>query len=135
MGKTIAIIFIVLILSVGAFYLWQNYKGVWNANKPSNIDITKIIPSSGTPKPGENLTSLPLKIPDGYSISIYAKDLGNPRDLILDPSGTVMVSITGQGKVVAIVNGKVETVISGLNQPHGLAFNGNKLYIAETDKV
>ncbi len=126
---------IVLILSVGVISLWQKYKGLWYANKPSNTDITTIIPSVQSPKGKQNLTSLPLTLPEGYSLSIYAQNLGNLRDLILDPKGVILASITNQGKVVAIVNGKAETVVSDLNQPHGLAFSGNKLYIAETDKV
>ena len=59
-----------------------------------------------------------------------------------DPAGNILVSITKQGKVVALPdrNGDGATdaaipVIEGLNRPHGLAFRGSKLYIAEADQV
>ncbi len=108
-----------------AFYLWKNNQGIWQTNAP--IPEEKRIT--------QNLTNLPLNVPAGYSILIYAKNLGNPRDLTIDPKGVVLASITGQGKVVAIVNGGAVAVAEGLNKPHGLAFSGNKLYIAETDQV
>lgn len=103
---------------------------------PSKENIIDLIPQIGqSPMPGQNSTELPLKIPDGYSISIYAKGLDNPRDLVLDPEGKLLVSIPSEGKVVAIVSGGAETVAGGLNRPHGLAFSGNKLFVAETNQV
>ena len=126
----------VVFLLASIFLLWQKYGGLWLANRPAKENITNLIENvSQTPRPGENTTQLPLKIPDGYSISIYAKDLINPRDLIQDPNGNILVSITSSGKVISIINGNSETVVSNLNNPHGLAFNGNKLYIAETNSV
>src|SRR5258708_11012170 len=56
--------------------------------------------------------------------------------------GGVLVSETGEGKVVGLSDPKhackaerMVTVLNGLNEPHGLAFYGGKLYVAETDKV
>ena len=53
----------------------------------------------------------------------------DPRVLCLDPDGNLLVSLTHQGKVVALpdkdgngVADAVVTVLEGLNQPHGLAF-------------
>ena len=129
------VIFLLLFLGLG-YFAWKNYWGIWKANAPAKESIADLIQTAlQTPKPGENKTDFPLKIPDGYSISIFAKDLENPRDLILDPSGVVIVSIPNQGRVVALFNGEVEEVVAGLNKPHGLAFSGNKLYVAETNQV
>jgi glucose/arabinose dehydrogenase len=129
-----------LVILLGIFYFgfkyWQNYKGLFSANLPSKENIIDLIPQVGqSPMPGQNSTDLPLKIPDGYSISIYAKGLENPRDLVLDPEGKLLISVPSEGKVVAIVGGGVETVAGGLNRPHGLAFSGNKLFVAETNQV
>lgn len=135
MKKIILLLVLVVLVSTG-YYFWQKYSGIYFANAPAKENIADLIQNAaGTPKPGENNTSLPLKIPDGYALSIYAKDLGNPRDLVLDPEGTLLVSIPDQGRVVAVFGNSVETVVDGLNKPHGLAFNGLKLYIAETDNV
>ena len=62
--------------------------------------------------------------------------------MIFTPGGVLLVSESGEGKVVALPDpkhtGKAErtvTVLNGLNEPHGLAFYEGKLYVAENDKV
>jgi glucose/arabinose dehydrogenase len=132
--KVILLAFLLGVVFLGVKY-WPGYRGLLTANLPSKEKITDLIPEAGVSQPGENNTNLPLSIPDGYSISIFAKDLGDPRDLILDPTGSLLVSIPSQGRVVAIFDGTVETVLGGLDRPHGLAFEGTKLYVAETDGV
>src|ERR1700687_6121135 len=58
------------------------------------------------------------------------------------PGGVLLVSESGEGNVVALPDpkhvGKAQrtvNVLSGLNEPHGLAFYEGKLYVAENDKV
>jgi glucose/arabinose dehydrogenase len=62
--------------------------------------------------------------------------------MIFTPGGVLLVSESGEGKVVALPDpqktGKATqtvTVLKGLNEPHGLAFYEGKLYVAENDKV
>lgn len=95
-----------------------------------------VLPAVGNqiPPPAVNQTEFPLSLPDGFSISIFAKGLGSPRVLAWDPNSVLLVSIPSQGKVVALADPQV-TVASGLNRPHGIAFLGNTLYIAETNAV
>ncbi len=131
-------VFIIL----GARYVWlayTNLRGARPAFGPPAGNIVKEIEKSA-----DNTTGFPLSLPSGFSISIFAKDLGGPRVLAFDPTGTLLVSIPSQGKVVALPdrNGDgsadgIVTVIEGLNKPHGLAFQPTtkKLYIAETDQV
>lgn len=121
------LILLVIALLVGlGIYIWNNYKGVYFANKPSSQNIVQLV---------QNNTNLPLTLPPGYSLSIYASGLNDPRDLTFDPTGTVIASLTSAGRVVAILNGQQEDVVGGLSEPHGIAFVGNTLYVAETDKV
>lgn len=127
-------------MAVGLFFLLTNYwpsiSGIFRAKMPSDRPIENITDNTSRDlPPPQNKTNLPLTIPDGYSLSIYAKDLINPRDLILDSKGTLLTSITGKGKVVALVEGKAKTVLGDLNKPHGLAFDGDRLFVAETDRV
>jgi glucose/arabinose dehydrogenase len=134
--RKLVLLLLLITLTFGGFYFWQKYKGIYFANAPTKQNIVELLDDAVTPpKPGENTTSLPLTIPDGYSLSIFAKDLGNPRDLAIDSKGNVFVSIPSQGRVVGIFNGVAETVVDGLNRPHGIVFNGTKLYVAETDGV
>ena len=58
------------------------------------------------------------------------------------PGGVLLVSESGAGKVVALPDPKhtgkaarTVTVLSGLNEPHGMAFYEGKFYVAENDKV
>ena len=82
-----------------------------------------------------------LSLPPGFSIDEFAK-VGGARFMALGPDGAVYVSRPGSDEVVRLVDadkdGAAESktvVASGLNRPHGLAFHGGYLYIANTDGV
>ena len=83
-----------------------------------------------------------LKAPLGFHISVFAEYIDGARMIVFSPGGVLLVSESGEGKVVALPDskhaGKAERtvdVLSGLNEPHGLAFYEGKLYVAENDKV
>ena len=83
-----------------------------------------------------------LKAPPGFHISVFAENIDGARMLVFSPGGVLLVSESGEGKVVALPDskhaGKAErtvNVLRGLNEPHGLAFYEGKLYVAENDKV
>lgn len=82
-----------------------------------------------------------ITLPSGFTISVFASSLGIPRSLALDPSGTLLVSIPSQGRVVALPDtngrGKADTitVVAGLDRPYGLAWKNGDLYVAETGRV
>lgn len=145
MKKFLVVIFFVF-LFITAFEVYKfydlNLRGAHFALGPTVADITKVNKEEeGTPAP-ENTTSLPLVLPDGFHISVFAQGLGAPRVIAFDPQGIILVSVPAQGTVVALpdrngdgIADKTVTVISGLNKPHGLAFYEGKLYIAETDQV
>src|SRR3990170_6248107 len=140
-GKILKILLIAAVLTAliwaGKFY-WENLRGAGVViERPAAQDeafITDI-----------NTTGLPLTLPAGFSISIYAEDLVNPRVLAYAPSGHILASIPSEGKVIALIDqdkdGAAElqkTVIDKLNRPHGIAFRCEeicKMYIAETDQV
>ena len=83
-----------------------------------------------------------LKALPGFHISVFATDVDGARMMVFSPGGVLLVSESGEGKVVALPDpkhtGKAErevTVLSGLSEPHGLAFCEGKLYVAENDKL
>jgi glucose/arabinose dehydrogenase len=83
-----------------------------------------------------------LKAPPGFHISVFAEEVDGARMMAFSPGGVLLVSESGEGNVVALPDpkpaGKAErtvNVLSGLNEPHGLAFYEGKLYVAENDKV
>lgn len=75
-------------------------------------------------------------------IQIYADNLPNARVIAFDSNGVPLVSLTSRGTVVALPDMDLDLksdrtiiLIDKLNQPHGLAFSGDTLYVAETNQV
>ena len=82
-----------------------------------------------------------LTLPPGFTIAEYAK-VDGVRFMVVAPDGAVYASRPEAGEVVRLVDadrsGTAESqtvAVSGLNRPHGLAFHGGYLYIANTDGV
>src|SRR5581483_8347082 len=82
-----------------------------------------------------------LKASEGFHISVFAQ-APNARMMAFSPGGTLLVTETGDGNVVALVDSKhtghserTVTVLSDLDAPHGIAFQNGKLYVAETNAV
>ena len=133
---TSILVVFVLVLGVAGIVYYKNIKGALPAIRKPAGDIAKII----------NTTDMPLVLPSGFSISIYAEGLIAPRVLFYLPDGNLAVSVPKEGKVLALLDEdkdgfaeKHVPVIEGLNRPNGLAERcmGDtcKLYIAESDQV
>ncbi len=148
------ILFIVLGITLlagvtwGGIFYYKNLRGAGTAFGTPPVNIADVIDDynqqmgAGTPADGENTTAMPLQLPSGFSISIFARGLVQPRVIAWDPEGTMLVSIPNQGKVVALIdadhNGAADDeviVIDGLRKPHGLLFRGTDFYIAETHQL
>ena len=150
MKKPIIIISILLaavvLMRVGNFSL-RNLRGAGPAVLGPPQEIAKVLQKDQTPtaKPAIDPAAIPLKLPKGFTLSVFAAHVPGARVLALDPGGTLLVSLTSQGRVVALpdkndngVADAVVTVLEGLNKPHGLAFGPEenpRLYVAETDQV
>lgn len=130
-------ILVLALVAAGIFYfpkLERFLRGVRPAIFPPPVDIAG---------PSFNDTGLPLALPPGFSISVFARDLPGARVLLLDKQGNMWVSQTREGAVslLEIKEGKVtdqKPVFQNLNNPHGLAFdpdNSNVLYIAEEHRI
>jgi glucose/arabinose dehydrogenase len=83
-----------------------------------------------------------LKLPPGFTISIYAEPVQNAREMTLGSKGTLFVGSLSAGNVYAIVpdthsphGTQILTIASGLTMPNGVAFHNNALYVAENDKI
>lgn len=91
---------------------------------------------------GGTVPLTPFVLPSGFVIHTFADNLGDARDLEYSPGGTLLVSSPGRGEVYALpdenqdgIADTKKTVITGENNPHGLAFYDGKLYVADVDKV
>lgn len=144
MKKGILFLTILALLTVGTLYYFRNYIGDPRAALfPSKNDLAEIIEKQTTDpqKTGEE-TDFPLTLPEGFQIGVFAKDLNAPRDMVFTEAGTLLVSIPGQGKVVALPDkdgdGKADRavdILNGFGRPHGLAFHNSKLFVAEERQV
>jgi glucose/arabinose dehydrogenase len=83
-----------------------------------------------------------LHAPDGLRVTVFAEGLPGIRFMALGPDDQIYATIMGKGQVVRLLdrdaNGrcdKVEVVASGLDLPHGIAFFGGALWVAETGRV
>lgn len=83
-----------------------------------------------------------LTVPAGLKVTYFARDLDGVRFMAVSPDGAVYASQPGRGRVVRLpdadrdgVADSVIVVVTGLNQPHGLAFHKGTLYVAATDGV
>ncbi|MBI3895713.1 MAG: sorbosone dehydrogenase family protein [Acidobacteria bacterium] len=83
-----------------------------------------------------------VRLPPGFQIAIFAEDLPGARIMAFSPSGILLVSLTQEGSIMALVDpnrtGRATrsyAFLKGLNRPHGLAFRGEDLYVAETGRV
>lgn len=133
--KSIVLVVIVVLAAAAYFFLA-------NVRLPSFITGGNGQPSK-TPKPVAF-----LKAPEGFVVSVFAKDLKDPRVIAFDPEGRMLVSEPAEGKVLVLEDKNKDgaadekrVLLEGLNKPHGLAFYiGPKtktvyLYIAETNQV
>ena len=83
------------------------------------------------------------ELPPGFSLQIYAQNLPKARLLRFTPSGDLLVSRSHAGELVLLRrddNGDgrhdgMETILSGLNRPHGMDFHGDWLYVGEREQV
>jgi glucose/arabinose dehydrogenase len=83
-----------------------------------------------------------IRLPPGFSISIFADKLPGARSMTLGPDGTLFVGTRGEGKVYALQDSnddgradRVLTLASGLNMPNGVAFRDGALYVAEVNRI
>lgn len=132
-----------VVVSAGIFF-WKQIKGVLPAFSRPPQDIAKIIEEK------HDLQSIPpdfpLKLPEGFSISVFAKNLGKPRAMLFDPNGVMLLSIPASGKVVALLDkdkdglaDEERIILENLDRPHGLEIlcqdGACKLYVAQSSEV
>lgn len=77
-------------------------------------------------------------VPSGWTMSVWART-PRPRLATWAPDGTLLVSAPSAGTVLRFTptddTGEERVLLDGLEQPHGLAFDGTTLYVAESNQV
>ncbi len=127
----------------------------WKKDAPGRkhrIDLAKLpapfdTPSSAKfPKLVDKPAGAELKVPAGFKVELFAKDLAGARNMRIAPNGDVFLAQTTANKITVLRpsadGSKVEktfTFAQGLNLPFGMAFypaaNPKWLYVAEMNRV
>jgi glucose/arabinose dehydrogenase len=94
--------------------------------------------------PNDDLSAPPFDeprkalVPKGWTLSVWHR-LPKPRLAAWAPDGNLLVSVPSTGQVIRLAPtgaGPLDNLLlDGLDQPHGLAFAGTTLYVAESDQV
>ena len=83
------------------------------------------------------------RVPEGYSLSLWASDLGKVRWLKTTATGDLIATLPRTGEVILLESdaggdGQSDgrrVLLEGLNRPHGIELYEGWLYIGETDAV
>ncbi|PJE12915.1 MAG: gluconolaconase [Mycobacterium sp.] len=73
-------------------------------------------------------------IPAGWTMSVWAR-IPKARLAIWTPDDALLVSVPAGGQIVKVTPVGQSTLVEGLDQPHGMAFAGSTLYVAESDQI
>ncbi len=83
-----------------------------------------------------------LHVPAGFEVNAFAEGLRQPRWMAIAANGDVFVTERKSDRIIVLRDSDDDGVadvrsvyLSGLHQPHGLAFHGQYLYIAEVTQV
>ena len=77
-----------------------------------------------------------LKVPDGFSIEVFASGIANARTLRVAEDGTVFVGNWQGNDVYAIPpGGEPKKIYEGLDWPNGIVLHDGDLFIAEHTKI
>ena len=83
-----------------------------------------------------------LWVAEGFAIDVFGAGFGHARMLAESPSGELVLSEHFEGRVLKLADRdgdgfaeEIVPILAGLNIPHGVAFVGDVLFVAETDRV
>ena len=108
------------------------------ANDAGLVSMPLEVPSSLAGGPLD--TPRTVRAPEGWTVSVWART-DAPRLEAWTPDGRLLVSRPEHGDVLAFTPSDgdgaptMTTLADGLTQPHGLAFDGDTLYVAESDRI
>jgi glucose/arabinose dehydrogenase len=83
-----------------------------------------------------------LSVASGFDIGLAATDVPSARMIVQSPTGDLILSQTFEGKVSRLVDHNGDgifeeriSILRNLEMPHGLAFIGDVLFVATSDRI
>ena len=127
---------------VGVILLLGGAIGACGSGSSDTPAVSPSSPAAGGDTTRTSTLDGKLSVPAGLAVTYFAKGVSGVRFMALSPDGVVYASQPGMGRVVRLpdanndgVADSVVAVVTGLSQPHGLAFHKGALYVAATDGV
>ncbi len=103
--------------------------------------VLNVMTGAGGDSPNELLLER-LEVAPGYHVSVFARDLPNPRILHLDTAGGLLVSNPRSGEIIRMLDqdgdgaaDQRQVLMSGLQRPQGIESLGQYLYVGESHQV
>lgn len=122
------------------FTIWPDGAEPANADNDGLTAVPLQVPASLEREAGS--ASRSLRAIPGMQIAIFAAGLQEPRMLAFSPGGDLYVSLPRAGRVLVLPDRNHDGVADThgvfadrLNRPHGLAFDGRDLVVAENDRL
>jgi glucose/arabinose dehydrogenase len=111
----------------------------WAIGRPEGSTLAPHAPRL-TVTPPEQVPVAALRLPPGFTASIYAHGIPGARMMAEGPNGTIFAGSRVIGRVYAIsrnADGTTRTriIAQGLAQPNGLAMVGNNLFVLAVNRV
>jgi len=75
-----------------------------------------------------------LRVPDGFSVELFAEGFEQPRGMAVGPAKEILLS-DSKGGAVYVLKPERKKLIEKLDRPYGLAFWKDYLYVGETTSV
>ena len=132
---------VLAVLAVAGYFTYEYLK----QKPPSWLTTLVASPDKAPPLPAGD--AAPFDVPEGFAATIFSRETPGGRVMALDQGGTLLVSSTKGGTVVALPDkdgdglaDRTVTVLEGLRQPHGILVSCEMdrpcmLYVAETDTL
>ena len=111
---------------------------------PFAVAAWAVVPGQQPPTTQAPIDLTALKLPPGFSISVFAENVPSAREMVVSPKGTVFVGSMSSRNVYALIDSnrdhKVDeikpiAIPAGLNQPSGIALRNGSLYVVTTTRI
>lgn len=102
---------------------------------------SRLAPHAGrlTVTPPDQIPVGSLRVPEGFSVELWAHGLPGGRVMVRGPNGTIFVGSRGIGRVYAVRDTgtarQVSVLLQGLPQPSGLAIRDGALYVSAIKRM
>ncbi len=111
----------------------------WAVGRPDGSTLAPHAPRL-TATPLDQVPVAAIRLPPGFTATVYAHGIPGARMMAEGPNGTVFAGTRTIGRVYAITpnpDGTTRTriIAQGLTQPNGLAMVGNNLYVLAINRV